>query len=101
MDIDDDDCMETNYTLQKNCKQTKEDTDDMRREKVTKYETNGMDRSAAKKKAHEKTLMKRKMCFHKTLVESMCQLSRRQGGGYKARSEESCEQSKIQVRCPV
>ena len=49
-------------------------TDDMRREKITKYETNGMDWSAAKRKAHEETLMKRKMCFHKTLVEFMCQL---------------------------
>ena len=28
-------------------------------------------------------------------------LSRRQGGGYKARSEESSEESQIQVRCPV
>ena len=28
-------------------------------------------------------------------------LSRRQGGGYKARSEKSSEQSQIQVRCPV
>ena len=72
MDIDDD-CMETNYTLQKFCKHAKEDTDDMWREKVTKYETNGMDRSAAKRKAGDKTLMKRKRCFHKTLVEFMCQ----------------------------
>ena len=72
MDIDDD-CMETNYTLQKFCKHAKEDTNDMWREKVTKYETIGMDRGSAKRKAHDKTLMKRKRCFHKTLVEFMCQ----------------------------
>ena len=72
MDIDDD-CMEANYTLQKFCKHAKEDTNDMWREKVTKYETIGMDRSAAKRKAHGKTLIKRKRCFHKTLVEFMCQ----------------------------
>ena len=69
MDIDDD-CMETNYKF---CKHAKEDTNDMWREKVTKYETIGMDRGAAKRKAHGKTLIKRKKCFHKTLVEFMCQ----------------------------
>ena len=71
----DDDCMETNYTLHKFCKHAKSDTDDMWREihVVTKYETVGMDKGAAKRKAHEKTLMKRKRCFHKTLVEFMCQ----------------------------
>ena len=72
MEIDDD-CMETNYTLQKFCKHAKEDTNDMWREKVTKYETVGMDRDVAKRKAHDKTLIKRKRCFHKTLVEFMCQ----------------------------
>ena len=49
MDIDDD-CMETNYTLQQFCKHAKEDTDHMWREKVTKYETNGINRSAARRK---------------------------------------------------
>ena len=34
-----------------------------------------MDRSAAKRKAGDKTLMKRKKCFHKALVEFMCQFS--------------------------
>ena len=33
----------------------------MSREKVTKYETNGMDRSAAKRKAHDKTDEKKEM----------------------------------------
>ena len=84
MDIDDD-CMETNYTLQKFGKHAKDDTDDMWREKVTKYETNGMDRSAAKSKAGDKTLMKRKRCFHKTLVEFMYQLYRLRNEGTMGR----------------
>ena len=54
MEIDDD-CMETNYALQKLCRHAKEDTEDMWREKVTKYETNSMDRGAAKRKTGDKT----------------------------------------------